>query len=50
MAETAAQKQLSETFREIFLAARARRWKSVRCGEGGGGREVAESRAGRDET
>ena len=38
----AAQKQLSAKLIEILAAAMVRRWKSVRSGEGGGGREVAD--------
>ena len=41
------QKQLSATLEEISVAARASCWESVRRGEGGGGREVANYGAGR---
>ena len=41
--KTVDQKQLSATLKEILAAARARHWKSGRRGEGGGGRDVAES-------
>ena len=43
-------KQLSTTLKEIFSAARERRWKSGRRGGGGGDRVVAEleSNAGID--
>ena len=36
-------KQLGEMLNYILVAAKALRWKSVRRGNGGGGREVAES-------
>ena len=37
-----AREQLSAMLKEILVAARDRRWKSGRRGEGGGGREIAE--------
>ena len=39
---------MSATLEDILAAARARHWVSGRCGEGRGGREVAESDAGSD--
>ena len=42
-----ARKQVSEILEEIFAAVRERSWESGRRGEGGGGREVAESGTGR---
>ena len=44
--QSAARKQLSDTLKDILVAARERRWKSDRCGGGGGDREVAESESG----
>ena len=46
--QKAAWKQLSETVGEILVAERARSWESSRHSKGGGGREVAESGAGRN--
>ena len=48
--QTAARKQLSATLKEISEAARERRWKSGRRGEGRGYRDAEESEdgAGRD--
>ena len=48
----AARKHLSATLKFILVAARERRWKSGRCGGGGGDREVADpgSDSGRDGT
>ena len=44
--QTAARKQLDATLKEILVAARERRWKSGRCGEGGGDRDTDESEYG----
>ena len=46
--QTADQKYLCATLKDISLDARARRWEYGRRGEVGGGREVAESDAGSD--
>ena len=48
--QTAYQKQLSETLKEISATARAQRWKYGRRGEGGEGKEVVEleSKTGSD--
>ena len=44
--QTTARKQLRATLKEILAPARERHWKSGRRGEGGGGREVADSESG----
>ena len=41
--KTTTRKQMSATSKDILAEARARIWKSGRHGEGGGGREVADS-------
>ena len=46
--KTASQKQLNVALEDILALPRARRCESGRRGEGGGGREVAESDAGSD--
>ena len=43
-------KQMSATLEEILAASMARNWEYGRRGDGGGGREVAESDAGSNGT